>query len=219
VRDNVVGRLLWHWKLVNTWPAADRGGASSTVESFRCGTASQDNAGDFCDPLLRWRRLVVGGSNALTLFFGGGLRLVAVPVGQGTFGLPRRQLLRRLQSVEPCCRLRGPRARERGMLSGGLVVPAHARVPSDSVFFTLSGCQCRCSTMAAFGPARRWPFGVVVSAPQLLSSAVGFAPGFRYSHECSLWVELRFCSCLFCRCLCAVPGHVDVPIQLVSQYS
>jgi hypothetical protein len=83
VRDNVVVRRLWHWKLVKTWPAADRGGASSTVESFRCGIASQDDTGDFFDSLLRWWRLVLGGSNALTSFLGGGLRLVAVPVGWG----------------------------------------------------------------------------------------------------------------------------------------
>jgi hypothetical protein len=36
--------------------------------------------------------------------------------------------------VEPCGGFGGPRARERGVLSGGLVVPAHARVASASVF-------------------------------------------------------------------------------------
>jgi hypothetical protein len=112
VRDSVVGRRLRHRKPVKTWPAADRGGASSTADSFRCGTASQDGAGYFFDLLLHWRQLVVGGSNTLTSFLGGGLRLVAVPEGWGTFGLPRRHFLRRLRSVEPRGGLRGPRTRE-----------------------------------------------------------------------------------------------------------
>jgi hypothetical protein len=52
----------------------------------------------------------------------------------------------------------GPRARESGVLSGESVVPAHARVASDSVFFTLSGGRFWCNNAAALGPARRWPF-------------------------------------------------------------
>jgi hypothetical protein len=64
------------------------------ADSFRCGTTSQDGAGDFFDLLLRWQRLVVGGSNTLTSFLGGGLLLVAIPEGWGTFGLPQRQFLR-----------------------------------------------------------------------------------------------------------------------------
>jgi hypothetical protein len=113
----------------------------------------------------------------MTSYLGGGLWLDAVIEGRGTFGLPRWKFLRRLRSVEPCDGFVGPRARERGVLNGGLVVLMHVRVASDSVFFTLSGCQCQCSTTAVLSPAWRWPFGVVVY-PSTSFSAMRFAPGF-----------------------------------------
>jgi hypothetical protein len=50
------------------------------------------------------------------------------------FELLRRRSLRRVWSVDPCGGFGSPRARERGVLSGGLVVPAHARVVSNSEF-------------------------------------------------------------------------------------
>jgi hypothetical protein len=52
--------------------------------SSRCGTTSQDGAGDIFDPLARWRRFGQGGSNVRTSNHGGGLRLVLVSKGWGT---------------------------------------------------------------------------------------------------------------------------------------
>jgi hypothetical protein len=49
-----------------------------------------------------------------------------------------------------------PHDRERGVLSGGLVPPLHARVALDSVFFMPSGGQLGCKSTVAWGPARRW---------------------------------------------------------------
>jgi hypothetical protein len=122
--------------------------------------------------------------------------------------------------VVRCGGLKGPRARERGVLSGGLVVPAHASVPSDSVFFTLSGCQRRCSTTAALDPARRWPFDdAVVSAPQLLSLAVGFAPGFvtRMSVVCG-WrcgFALVFSAVVCVQCPAMLMSQSNRPVSIV----
>jgi hypothetical protein len=52
--------------------------------SSRCGTTSQDGAGDIFDPLARWRRFGQGGSSVRTSNHGGGLRLVLVSGGWGT---------------------------------------------------------------------------------------------------------------------------------------
>jgi hypothetical protein len=84
------------------------------------------------------------------------------------------------------------RERERGVLSGGLVVPAHARVASDSVFLTLSGGWFRCNTTATLGPAQRWPFRCGGACPSATLSVVRLSPMVRYSLEGGLWVELSF---------------------------
>jgi hypothetical protein len=76
------------------------------------------------------------------------------------------------------------------VLSGGLVVPAHARVASDSVFFTLSSSRFRFNGTAALGPARRWPFRCSGACPSDPISTVGLTPVVRYSREGGLWVEL-----------------------------
>jgi hypothetical protein len=153
----------------------------------------------------------------MTSFLGGGLRLVAVSEGRGTFNLPWRHFLRRLWSVGPCDRLRGSCARERGMLSGGLVVPTRV--------FLQTRCSSRCRAVSV-GAALRWrwtPHGSGPSGGGVCPLASFFGGGLRsrvrYLHECGLWVKLRFCSCLFCHRLCAVPGHVDVPIQPVGECS
>jgi hypothetical protein len=62
------------------------------------------------------------------------------------------------------------------MLNGGLVVPAHASLASDSVFFMSSGGQVGCNNTAALDLAWWWSFpcgGVRPSAPL---SVVGFTP-------------------------------------------
>jgi hypothetical protein len=47
VRDIVEGRRLWQRQPVRTWLAADRGEVDSMAELPRCGTSSEDGAGDF----------------------------------------------------------------------------------------------------------------------------------------------------------------------------
>jgi hypothetical protein len=91
----------------------------------------------------------------------GGLRLVTVPEGGAPLRAALTVILETSQECGAVWRVqRSPRTREReremGVLSGGLVVPAHARVASDSVFFMSSGGQLGCNSTAAWGPARRW---------------------------------------------------------------
>jgi hypothetical protein len=110
------------------------------------------------------------------------------------FGLPRWQFLRRLLSVEPCGGFGGPYTRETSVLRSGLLVHAHARVASDSVFFTLSSFQCRCSTTAALSPARRWPFGAVVSAPHGFDTRMSAVCGW----SCSFALVFSVVVCVQC---------------------
>jgi hypothetical protein len=84
--------------------------------------------------LARWRQLVRGGSNEIIRASVVVCSLIRLPRAGHLFELLRRQSLRRVWSVESCDGFGGPCARERGVLSGGLMVPAHARVASDSVF-------------------------------------------------------------------------------------
>jgi hypothetical protein len=61
VRDSVEERRLRQRQPVRTCPAVDRGGAFSMAELPRCGTSSEDSAGDFFGLLARWRRIKTRG--------------------------------------------------------------------------------------------------------------------------------------------------------------
>jgi hypothetical protein len=96
--------------------------------------------------------------------------------------------------------------------------------PRTRVFLGLGvlhvvGCQCRCSTTAALGPARWWPFGAVVYAPQLLSSVVGFAPGFitRMSAVCgwSCGFTLVFSALICVQCPAMLMSRSNRPVSIV----
>jgi hypothetical protein len=163
-------------------------GLLSLAETSRCGTTSEDGAGDIFGLLARWRRLARGGSNEMMWTIAVICGLLRLQGAGHLFVLLWRQSWRRVRSVEPCGGFGGPRACEWGVLSGGLVVPAHASVASDSVFVMPSGGLFGCNSTAALGPARRWPLrcgGACPFAP--LSAAV-------------------FSSVVFITCLCAVWG-------------
>jgi hypothetical protein len=90
-----------------------RRGCFSTTEFLRCGTTSDDGAGDFFGLLARWRRLARGGSSEMFSSLCGDLQLDLVLRAGHLFVLLRRQSLRRVWSVEPCGGfVRSPRTRE-----------------------------------------------------------------------------------------------------------
>jgi uncharacterized membrane protein len=59
--------------------------------------------------------------------YGGGMRLVAAPGGRASLRASSTTFQETSPECEPCGGFEVP-AHERGVLSGGLVVPAHARV-------------------------------------------------------------------------------------------
>jgi hypothetical protein len=58
----------------------------------------------------------------------GGLRIVAAPRGRASLRASSTAILETSSEHEPCVGFGGPHAQERGVLSGGLVAPTHARV-------------------------------------------------------------------------------------------
>jgi hypothetical protein len=58
----------------------------------------------------------------------GGLRLVAAPGGRASLRASSTTILETSPEHESCVGFGGSHAQERGVLSGGLVAPAHARV-------------------------------------------------------------------------------------------
>jgi hypothetical protein len=124
--------------------------------SSRCSTTSPDGAGGIFDPLARWRRFGQGGSNVMTSNLGGGLQLDSVSRWRGTSsGYLDGNSCDDSGAWSRAVGLRSSRTRESGVLSGGLVAPAHERVVSDSVFYTLPGGRFRCNSTVALGPARQ----------------------------------------------------------------
>jgi hypothetical protein len=113
VRDIVDGRRLQQRQRERTWPAMDRGGVFSSAETSRCGTTSEDGAGDIFGLLTRWRRLARGGSNVMISSHDGGLRLVAAPGGRASVRASSTAILDTSPEREPCGGFGGPRARER----------------------------------------------------------------------------------------------------------
>jgi hypothetical protein len=97
VWDIVEGRRSRQRQPGRTWPAVDCGGASSMAGSSRCGTTSQDSAGDIFDPLARWRWFGQGGSSVRTSNHGGGLQLVLIYGG----GAPLRATLTTILETTP----------------------------------------------------------------------------------------------------------------------
>jgi hypothetical protein len=71
------------------------------------------------------------------------------------------------------------------------VVPAHARVASDSVFLHVARWPFGCNSTAALGSAQQWPFwcgGACPSVPSLQRSSLQW-----FFDTCFERVELRFC--------------------------
>jgi hypothetical protein len=186
------------------------------VEPTRCGTTSQDSAGDIFGLLARWRRLVRRGMQLVDFeprWWSGGL--IRVPRSGAL--LPSS-----LTAIPETCSERGAvqrgwrslRTRERGMLSCGLEVPAHTcdaqrrkwRGPRALGCFGLGvlhvvgrsawvqqhcgGGSCTAVTLSV-----RWCL--------LLSSSIsgGSLQWCRYTQEHGLWVEVAAMFCLPChRC-------------------
>jgi hypothetical protein len=134
-------------------------------------------------------------------------------------------------SLESTRRVGGPRARERGVLSGGLEVPAHVRVTSNGGSGEPSRVGClwsRCSSrrrVVGWGATtlRRWvlhvndPLGAALFAPLLpyqwwITSAV--------SIQARMWLFDGSCGrCLPpVVCLWVVLGRVDDPLRPACQY-